>query len=149
ALANCSHNSLRLTRFCPAPHTAIGNEITAMAKCCYYWASVSFLLAFLAPIGPHAEDTTNQASPTTRPLWHKRFTSPGNNLDMGQAIAVSHDGQKVFVTGLSEGLGPSYYTTQSYEASTGHTLWTNSYNGSECTDAPVAVAVSPDNQTVF
>ena len=120
-----------------------------MAKCCSRLASVSFLLVFLAPAGPHAEDTTPPASLTTRQLWDKRFTSPGNNLDIGQAIAVSHDGQKVFVTGLSEGLGPSYYTTQSYEASTGRTLWTQSYNGSECTDAAVALAVSADNQTVF
>src|SRR5262249_42854970 len=112
-------------------------------------ASVSLLFAFLALGGPQVEETTPPGSLTTRQLWDKRFTSPGNNLDIGQAIAVSHDGQKVFVTGLSEGLGPSYYTTQSYEASTGRTLWTQSYNGSECTDAPVAVAVSPDNQTVF
>jgi len=118
-----------------------------MAKCRYWLASVSLLLAFLVPVAPRAEDST--ASPTTRPLWRKRSTSPGNNLDLGQTIAVSHDGQKVFVTGLSEGLGPSYYTTQSYKASTGRTLWTQSYNGSECTDAAVAVAVSPDNQTLF
>jgi hypothetical protein len=49
----------------------------------------------------------------------------------------------VFVTGLSEGLGPSYYTTVSYDAPTGRTLWSQIYNGSECTDAAVAVAVSP------
>ena len=120
-----------------------------MAKCRFCLASVSLLLVFLAPSGPHAEDTMPSASLTTRQLWDKRFTSPGNNLDIAQAIAVSHDGQKVFVTGLSEGLGPSYYTTQSYVASTGRTLWTQSYNGSECTDAAVAVAVSADNQTVF
>src|SRR5215467_1100241 len=120
-----------------------------MANCCSRLACVSFLLVFLAPAGPHAEDTTPPGSLTTRQLWDKRFTSPGNNLDMGQAIAVSHDGQRVFVTGLSEGLGPSYYTTQSYEASSGRMFWTHSYNGSQCTDAGVAVAVSPDNQTVF
>src|SRR5262249_23239665 len=123
--------------------------MTAMAKFRYCLASLSLLLAFLPPVGPHAEDATYPALPMTRQLWDKRFTSPGNNLDMGQAMAVSHDGQKVFVTGLREGLGPSYYTTQGYQASTGRTLWTQSYNGSECTDAPVAVAVSPDNQTVF
>jgi DNA-binding beta-propeller fold protein YncE len=55
----------------------------------------------------------------------------------------------VFVTGLSEGLGPSYYTTLSYDASTGRKRWSQIYNGSECTDAAVAVTVSPDNQTVF
>ena len=120
-----------------------------MAKRRYCLASVSLLLAFFAPVGAHKGNINHPASPTTTQLWDERFTSSGNNLDLGQAIAVSHDGQRVFVTGLSEGLGPSYYTTQSYEASTGRTLWTNSYNGSECTDAAVAVAVSPDNQTVF
>jgi DNA-binding beta-propeller fold protein YncE len=120
-----------------------------MAKCRYCLTSVPVLLLFLAPAAPHAGDSIDQALTETRPLWQKRFSSPGTNLDIGQAIAVSHDSRTVFVTGLSEGLGPSYYTTQSYEASTGRTLWSQSYNGSECTDAAVAVATSPDDQTVF
>src|SRR5690349_5920190 len=111
-----------------------------MGKCRFCVASLSLVAAFLAPVGPHAENATHPASPTTRPLWHKRFSSPGNNLDMGQAIAASHDARRVFVTGLSEGLGPSYYTTLSYDASTGRKLWSQIYNGSECTDAAVAVA---------
>lgn len=121
-----------------------------MARCRYRLATVCLLSVLVAPVGAYVEDTTAYpAPPTTRQLWDKRFTSPGNNLDLGQAIAVSHDGQRVFVTGLSQGLGPSYYTTQSYDASTGRVLWSNSYNGSECTDAPVAVVISPDDQTVF
>jgi DNA-binding beta-propeller fold protein YncE len=127
--------------------------MTAMAKGRSCVGIVSFLLVFLAPFGLHAEDTTQTALPRNRPLWHKRFNGPGNNLDLGQAIAVSHDGQRVFVTGLSEGLGPSYYTTLSYDAPTGRTLWSQIYNGSECTDAAVAVAVnpgiSPGHNTVF
>jgi DNA-binding beta-propeller fold protein YncE len=120
-----------------------------MFKCRSCWVSLFLLLVFLAPFGFDAQDTARSALPRNRPLWRKRFNGPGNSLDLGQAIAVSHDGRRVFVTGLSEGLGPSYYTTQSYEAFTGRTLWTHSYDGSECTDAPVAVAVSPDNNTVF
>src|SRR5262245_37742977 len=123
--------------------------MTALAKGRFCIGSIRVLLGFLASFGLYAEDTTQQELLKNRPLWQKRFNGPGNNLDMGQAIAVSHDGQRVFVTGLSEGLGPSYYTTQSYEASSGRMFWTHSYNGSQCTDAAVAVAVNPDNQTVF
>jgi hypothetical protein len=130
---------------------AIGKKIITIAKfrSCL---GLSLLLAFLAPFALRAEDTTQSTLPGNRPLWHKRFNGPGNNLDLGQAIAVSHDGQRVFVTGLSEGLGPSYYTTLSYDAPTGRKLWSHIYNGSECTDAAVAVAVSPgnnDNNAVF
>ena len=153
--ATAISNSLRLTMLIAATHTAIGKKIIAMAKfrSCL---GLSLLLAFLAPFGLHAEDTTQPALPRNGPLWHKRFNGPGNNLDLGQAIAVSHDGKRVFVTGLSEGLGPSYYTTLSYDTLTGRTLWSHIYNGSECTDAAVAVAVSPgispginDNNAVF
>jgi WD40 repeat protein len=128
----------------------MAKEDSAMAKCLSCLGTISLLLALLAPIGLRAEDTTQPQLPKNNPLWHKRFNGPGNNLDLGQAIAVSHDGQRVFVTGLSEGLGPSYYTTLSYDARTGRPLWSHIYNGSECTDA--AVAVNPDNtdnNTVF
>src|SRR4029450_9465718 len=120
-----------------------------MAKCRFSFGSVFLLLGFVAPFALKGEDTTQAPLPGNRPLWHKRFNGPGNNLDLSQAIAVSQDAQRVFVTGLSEGLGPSYYTTLSYDAPTGRTLWSRIYNGSECTDAAVAVAVSPDNNTVF
>jgi DNA-binding beta-propeller fold protein YncE len=120
-----------------------------MAKCRFSFGSVFLLLGFVAPFALDGEDTTQAPLPGNRPLWHKRFNGPGNNLDLSQAIAVSQDAQRVFVTGLSEGLGPSYYTTVSYDAPTGRTLWSRIYNGSECTDAAVAVAVSPDNNTVF
>jgi WD40 repeat protein len=149
ALATTISNSLCLTMLITAADTAIGKKTTAMAKCPSCLGSVFLLLAFLAPFGLHAEDTTQLQVPKNNPLWHKRFNGPGNNLDLGQAIAVSQDGQRVFVTGLSEGLGPSYYTTLSYDARTGRKLWSHIYNGSECTDAAVAVAVSPDNNTVF
>ena len=91
ALATAISNSLRLTMLVAATHTAIGKKIIAMAKfrSCL---GLSLLLAFLAPFGLHAEDTTQPALPRNGPLWHKRFNGPGNNIDLGQEIAVSHDG---------------------------------------------------------
>jgi outer membrane protein assembly factor BamB len=55
----------------------------------------------------------------------------------------------VFVTGLTNGIGDEEYATIAYDSATGHKLWASLYNGSPCTDAAIAVAVSPDGSKVF
>ena len=80
-------------------------------------------------------------------LWLATFTStvngaPVNYEDVANAVAVSPDGTKVYVTGKSRGA----FVTIAYNASTGAQLWARSYaaNG-----PATAITVSPDGSTVF
>jgi DNA-binding beta-propeller fold protein YncE len=109
------------------------------------------MAATFSILGSFAPTIASAELPENKPLWHKRFNGSRNNLDLGQAVAVSPDGQRVYVTGLTNGVGPSssYYTTVAYDATTGQKLWDHSYNGSKCTDSAEAIAVSPDGSKVF
>jgi WD40 repeat protein len=92
-------------------------------------------------------------APGTR-LWVKRFNSSGKRDDAASSVAVSPGGGRVFVTGSSTpagaGAGPGNYVTVAYRTATGAQLWSKRYNGPGTSwDAAAAVAVSPDNRTVF
>src|SRR4030095_2468871 len=96
--------------------------------------------------------TLIDSTTSNRPLWLRRYNGPGNGSDSAQAIAVSPDGAKVFVTGYSDGADPGFsfdYATVAYDVATGRKLWLARYNGSVCTDAAAALAVSPDGTKVF
>jgi hypothetical protein len=90
------------------------------------------------------------ATPSSQ-LWAKRYNGPGDLEDHPQAIGVSPDGTKVFVTGYSQGSSSQRdYATVAYEASTGAKLWAKRYNGpANGTDEATALGVSPDGSTVF
>ena len=86
-------------------------------------------------------------------LWVKRYEfKKFDNVNSARAIAVSPDGETVFVTGLSAGEDTDWdYATIAYDAATGTTSWEKRYNGppgSEM-DAASALAVSPDGSKVF
>ena len=74
-------------------------------------------------------------------LWLASYHSGFNFDDYVQALAVSPDGTKVFVTGVS-GVGPA---TVAYNAATGAQLWVKRFFGG----AGRAIAVSPDSSKVF
>jgi WD40 repeat protein len=81
-------------------------------------------------------------------LWTKRFGAD-NGDDEAYALVVSPDGSKVFVTGLGYP-GAGDLGTVAYEASSGHLLWKNRYNGiGGAIDVGYAIAVSPDGSKVF
>jgi WD40 repeat protein len=81
--------------------------------------------------------------------WAARYNGPGNYLDDASALAVSPDGSKVFVTGLSAGSFGDYdYATVAYSAATGAQLWLARYQGLG-TDRASALAVSADGSKVF
>ena len=84
-------------------------------------------------------------------LWTKRYDGPANGVDGPNAIAVSPDGRRVFVTGGSDGSGTgSDYATVAYRAGTGARLWTRRYDGpANSVDYAVAIAVSPDGTKLF
>jgi len=98
-------------------------------------------------VGPSAGATTTGG---TR-LWTERYRAPHDFWDQPNSVAVSPDGSRVFVTGVSLGNTTSYdYVTAAYDASTGTRLWLRRYNGlANGRDFGESVAVSPDGKKVF
>jgi sugar lactone lactonase YvrE len=89
-----------------------------------------------------AAGTTHAAvSPGTQ-LWAKQFGGSESEIN---SVAVSPDGNTVFVTGLSS----SDYATIAYKTATGAQLWTKLYKSKGGCSFDNAVAVSPDGKTVF
>jgi len=97
----------------------------------------------------------NQARPTPAraaidsALWVSRYG--GSRGDEANAVAVSPDGSRVFVTGKSTGPSIKYdYATEAYDAATGAALWSHRYNGpGNADDLAFALVVSPDGSRVF
>jgi outer membrane protein assembly factor BamB len=83
-------------------------------------------------------------------LWAGRYSGLGYGAS-AEALAVSSDGTKVFVTGSIYGLSTSYdYATIAYDASTGTKLWVRHYNGpANDDDEAFSLAVSPNGAMVF
>jgi outer membrane protein assembly factor BamB len=88
-------------------------------------------------------------------LWVARYNGPGDNDDEASSVAVSPDGTKVFVTGVSDNTKrypayPADYATVAYRAASGSQLWVSRYDGaSGRTDYASSVAVSGDGTKVF
>ncbi len=80
-------------------------------------------------------------------LWSARFSRPGE----GVFVAVSPDGSRVFVTGLSCILPTCWnqFTTIAYDPLSGAQLWLKTYGGNGFQSIPYLVTVSPDSTRVF
>src|SRR5215475_14405928 len=83
-------------------------------------------------------------------LWVARYHGPSNTGD-ASSVAVSPDGGRVFVTGVSQGSTSGLdYATVAYNAATGARLWVTRYSGpGNGYDTASSVAVSPGGRTVF
>ena len=83
-------------------------------------------------------------------LWVARYHGPSNTGD-ASSVAVSPDGQRVFVTGVSQGSTSGLdYATVAYNAATGARLWVTRYDGpGNGRDFAHALAVSPGGGTVY
>jgi len=83
--------------------------------------------------------------------WLAHYNGTAGKSDSGTLLAVSPDGTKVFVAGISRGVGTSFdYVTVAYNATTGARLWVKRYDGpGHGYDQPHAIAVSPNGGTVF
>ena len=83
--------------------------------------------------------------------WSKRYDGPVAGYDVANALALSRDGARVYVTGESAGRGTSTdYATVAYTARGGARLWSARYDGpSSEWDLALAIAVSPNDARVF
>ncbi len=84
-------------------------------------------------------------------LWVDRYNGPGGGWDHARAIAVSPDGNTVYVTGGSRGIGTGQdYGTIAYEAATGARLWVARHDGAtHRLDSALSIAVSPNGGTLY
>jgi DNA-binding beta-propeller fold protein YncE len=102
---------------------------------------------------PHGRDfqtvAVNAASGAL--LWRKQYNGPASGDDTANAIAVSPDGSKVFVTGQSAGAGTGIdYETIAYTATTGSVAWSTRYNDPlNGDDTARAIGISPDGSTIY
>ena len=85
-------------------------------------------------------------------LWVQLYNGPWSFDDGANAIAVSPNGAKVFVTGMSEAQ-QTYgdLTTLSYDTKTGGgETWLQRFNGvNNLDDVGTGIVVSPDSSTVY
>lgn len=96
-------------------------------------------------------DSAAAAAPGTQ-LWAARFDGTGNANDRAASVAVSRSGDKVFVTGYSNGGTATRddYATAAYSTGTGTQLWVARYNGPvNGYDRAVSVAAAPGGDKVF
>jgi DNA-binding beta-propeller fold protein YncE len=84
-------------------------------------------------------------------LWVSRYNGTGGLNDYARSLAVSPNGDIVFVTGQSYGSsGTDDYATVAYDATTGAQLWVKRHSGSAgANDGAFSVAVSPSGSAVF
>jgi PQQ-like domain len=84
-------------------------------------------------------------------IWVARYNGPTNREDGAEAIGLSGDGTRVYVTGAIVGKKTGGdYATLAYDATTGKRLWVAQYNGpAGRADGGEDLAVSMDGTRVF
>ena len=79
-------------------------------------------------------------------VWTSRYNGPGNGIDQSPRVAVSRDGNQVFVSGTSFGsVGGGAMSTIAYDAANGNESWVDVYSDTTAE----SVAGSPDGSQVF
>jgi hypothetical protein len=83
--------------------------------------------------------------------WIRRYNGRPNDNDSAEALGVSPDGSRVFVTGFSFSFVSNYdYLTVAYNAATGQRSWVKRENGPAFGDDQAsALDVSPDGSRLF
>ena len=91
-----------------------------------------------------ARDTATGAE-----IWTRRWAGTGS-FDIPRDVAVSPDGDVVYVTGVIQlADGETNMDTRAYSAATGDEIWRAIEDGSGETDAGRALVVSPDGDEVY
>jgi WD40 repeat protein len=88
---------------------------------------------------------------TGRTRWVSSYRRARHGVNSASSVAVDPGGQKVYVTGVSQGAtSKADYATIAYSAASGKQLWVRRYNGpGNGRDIPIRVAVSPDGSRVY
>jgi PQQ-like domain len=89
--------------------------------------------------------TVAYSASTGTELWVARSAVKSGSGSVAYSVAVSPDGSKVFVTGISNDAA----VTDAYLASTGAKLWGRRYRSPSGFSSGLAVKVSPDGSKVF
>jgi hypothetical protein len=117
--------------------------------------SAVFITGWLGQGSPSSFFTTiAYAAGTGAPLWSRRYRGPGT-FNVPEAVTVSPDGLRLFVTGgSSESLtGMVDFATVAYATANGAVLWSRSYRPPATSEAgpggALAAGVSPDGTLVF
>jgi putative pyrroloquinoline-quinone binding quinoprotein len=86
-----------------------------------------------------------------RRLWLRRYNGLGNDTDIAQAMVVSPDGSRVYVTGMSDGGALGFdFATVAYDTVSGTQLWIRRLNGqTNDSDQAYAIGLSPDGTKLF
>ena len=117
--------------------------------------SAVFITGWLGQGSPTSSFTTIAYGATTGArLWARRYQGPGK-FSVPEAVTVSPDGSRLFVTGgSSESLtGVVDFATVAYDTANGAVLWSRSYQPPATSEAgpggAFAAGVSPDGTLVF
>lgn len=81
-------------------------------------------------------------------IWEARRDGPVEGEDGGQALVVSPDGARLYVTGHSETATRTDYATVAYDAGTGRELWEARYDGGS-EDVPLRMLISPTGDRIY
>ncbi len=101
--------------------------------------------------GAHTTDFATIAyHPDGRVAWRRRFSGPGG-YDEPVALAISPDGARTFVSGISRGTGLFQdVATVAYDTAGGSRRWTSRYDGpAGRSDVAKTITVSPDGARVY
>jgi DNA-binding beta-propeller fold protein YncE len=116
--------------------------------------SAVFVTGWLGQGSPTSAFTTIAYSAATgAKLWARSYQGPGK-VSVPEAVTVSPDGSRLFVTGSSSGspAGTADFATVAYATVSGAVLWSRSYPPpatSTGASGAVAAGVSPDGTLVF
>jgi outer membrane protein assembly factor BamB len=83
--------------------------------------------------------------------WLRSYNGPAGGDDVSYGIGRSRQGDVTVIAGLSQGIGADDdAVTIAYDTATGAPLWVERYDGpAHGSDEGVAVAVAPDDETVY
>jgi WD40 repeat protein len=114
--------------------------------------SAVFVSGFSVSTGTSLDiETIAYNAATGRELWRTRYDGPTHNEDQANAMVVSPDGSKVYVTGFSErSKRLRNFVTLAFSAKTGTRRWVRSYQGpGDSNNNAKAVAISPDGSRIY